>query len=200
MQNPMVWIDTETGGVDPRRHALLQVAMIINTQGKETVEYSWNIRPTMNREIDESALKVNNLSREAIAQYPSAEQVKREMESVLGKYVDKFNRSSKFVVGGYNVGFDMDFLRDFWSNQGDQYFGSWFSAYPVDVFKILCHYRYLGILGMRHLPNMQLSTMCNFFGIELSDAHDALADIRATRALYHRIAELVKIEEVAVTL
>lgn len=45
------------------------------------------------------------------------------------------------------------------------------------------------ILGLK-VKNHTLSTVCSFFDIELNQAHEALADARATAALFRELAKL----------
>ncbi len=49
-------------------------------------------------------------------------------------------------------------------------------------------------MGRISLPNHRLQTACDHFGVKLENAHDALADITATRALMQRLLEHVSID------
>ena len=81
----------------------------------------------------------------------------------------------------------MDFLKAFWVKNGDVYFGSWFNGRHVDPLQILIWQDWLGQLS---LPDYKLATVCRHYGIELGDqAHDALADVRAARALIKRLCQ-----------
>jgi DNA polymerase III subunit epsilon len=104
-----------------------------------------------------------------------------EIRKLLGKYVNKYDKQDKFVLGGYNVGFDMDMMRVSFEKAGDNYFGSWFFWPVIDV-RVMVAEQILEI-GLR-LPNYKLETVCEYFNIPI-DAHNALSDIRATRQLYY---------------
>ena len=59
---------------------------------------------------------MGNVTREQILAYPPMQQVYQEFVSMLGKYVDKFNKKDKFFLVGYNnAAFDNQFLRGFFS-------------------------------------------------------------------------------------
>ena len=63
-------------------------------------------------------------------------------------------------------------------------------AYKVLEFAAIAHPGYLG-----QLADLKLTTVCAFFGIPLGDqAHDAMADIRATRTLTKGLLDWIKLE------
>jgi DNA polymerase III epsilon subunit-like protein len=47
--------------------------------------------------------------------------------------------------------------------------------------------------GLIASPNYKLHTECTHLGINLKDAHDALADVKATRELMMLINEMISI-------
>lgn len=107
-----------------------------------------------------------------------------EFVAMLAKYVDKFNKKDKFFLVGYNnAAFDNQFLRGFFLQNGDVYFGSWFWANSIDVMVLASAY-----LAERRpeMENFKLSTVAKFLGVSVSDdsLHNALYDIELTRAVY----------------
>lgn len=175
------YFDTETTGTDPVKNGLIQVAMIIEIDDEVVTEQSWNVHPHAGDVIEDRALEVNKIDRETLKTYPEPSAVHREIAMVLGNHVDKFDRTDKFTPAGYNVRFDVDFLRQFFIKAGDQYFGSFFNYHMVDPMPLLFWLKFNGAIS---LPDYKLGTVCDHFGIELGDsAHDAIADIRATRRL-----------------
>ena len=93
----------------------------------------------------------------------------------------------------YNGKFDMDFLKSWFEKVGqvtgkNNWFGSFFNYRLVDPLAIIYGMRYAGL--MPELKNFKLVTVCEHFGIDLGEAaHDALADIQATKALLKRLYE-----------
>ena len=43
-----------------------------------------------------------------------------KLKAILDSYIDKYDRSDKFIVAGYNVGFDISFLEAFFGRMGDK--------------------------------------------------------------------------------
>lgn len=180
-----LYLDTETTGTDCRRHGLVQLAMIVDIDGEIKAEKSWYIKPFEADVIDDEALEVNGLTMEQLKEFPAASDFYRELIAFLEQYVDKYDRSDKFYPAGFNVDFDMKFLKRFFDKCGDPYFGSWFNGKNVDPLPWL---RALDWTGKISLPDYKLATVCEHYGIPLGEkAHDAMADIRATRELILRL-------------
>ena len=135
-------------------------------------------------------MKVGNVTREQILAYPPMQQVYQEFVSMLGKYVDKFNKKDKFFLVGYNnAAFDNQFLRGFFLQNGDVYFGSWFWANSIDVMVLASAY-----LATRRpdMENFKLSTVARTLGVDVQSEslHDAMYDIGLTKAVFDIITKI----------
>jgi DNA polymerase-3 subunit epsilon len=146
-----------------------------------------NIQPSDYSNIDLEALKVNSLTIEQLKTFTTPKETYNNLIKIFSKYIDKFNRNDKFIAVGYNVGFDINFMRSFFLKQGDKYFGSWIDYHTIDVMQLafIAHY-----LGKIKLENYKLETLCNHFGISIK-AHDALEDIVATRSLFNKLIKFI---------
>ena len=182
-----LWIDTETTGTDPQKHAVVQIAGIIVRPDREDCTFNLTLRPFDGDAIEDAALAVTGLTREQVASYPDPLAVKKGLEEIFAVDVSKFDRSDKFVMFGYNALFDYNFLHRLWAKCGDKYFGSWVHFPPVDVMNLAAHF----LAEERHKhANFKLATVAASFGITPEgDLHDALTDIRLTRALYHALCK-----------
>lgn len=182
-----LWIDTETTGTDPQRHAIVQIAGIIVVPGREDFTFNLTLKPFDGDAIEDAALAVTGLSRETIAAYADPFAVKEVLEQVFAPVVRKFDRSDKFIMLGYNALFDYNFLHRLWAKCGDRYFGSWVHFPPIDVMNLAAHH----LASQRHtLANFKLATVAAHCGLTPEgDLHDALTDIRLTRALYHTLSK-----------
>lgn len=111
-------------------------------------------------------------------------QVYSEFVAMLEKYVDKYNKKDKFFLVGYNNAvFDNQFLRGFFLQNGDQYFGSWFWSNTIDVMVLASAY-----LATRRpdMENFKLSTVAKTLGVDVESEslHNALYDINLTKAVF----------------
>ena len=183
------YFDTETTGTDPDTHGIIQIAMIIEIGGDVLAEKEWCVRPHLGLEIDPKALAVNGRTLDEIKNFPTPDEIFGKMQKFLGRYVNQYDRTDKLTPVGYNVKFDLDFLKSFWARCGDdKYFGSWFNWDAVDPLALLRYLKFAGLLPP--LENLKLGTVCEHFGIALGDdAHDAMADIKAPRELVCRLRD-----------
>jgi len=183
MKKKLFWFDVETTGLDPIKHDIVQLAFLIEIDGKIIESKNMLMQPFNYNAIDQQALERQNRTLEEIKTYPVPRQVYQELISILEKYVDRYDTSDKFHNGGYNSKFDMEFLKQYFIKNGDSFFGSWFNYRSIDPLNLL---HLLDGIGHVSLPDYKLETVCKHYKIPLK-AHDALSDITATRDLTKHI-------------
>ena len=180
----LLFFDLETTGTNPGKNGIHQISGEIVIDGKSMEKFDFHVQPNPKAIIEDAALEVGHVTREQIQAYPPMRQVYNEFVAMLSKYVDKYNKKDKFFLVGYNnAAFDNQFLRGFFLQNGDNYFGSWFWANSIDVM----------VLASQHLAerrpemeNFKLSTVAKFLGVNVEDEslHDAFYDIYLTKAVY----------------
>ena len=180
----LVYYDLETTGTNPGKHGIHQISGQIVIDGVIKETFDFHVQPNPRAMIEDEALKVGGVTREQILAYPPMQQVYQEFVAMLGKYVDKFNKKDKFFLVGYNnAAFDNQFLRGFFLQNGDVYFGSWFWSNSIDVMVLASAY-----LATRRpeMENFKLSTVAKTLGIVVNDdsLHDAMYDIELTKAVF----------------
>lgn len=188
-----MFFDVETTGLDERACGLTQLAGIIVIDDKEVDSFNFRINPlTYNKQvtINEQALQVTGLTMDDLKNGLPSNQAHFQFKEILKKYVNPFDKNDKFTCIGYNSSFDMRFLTSWFEDLQDKYFGSFFQYKDVDVFALWKILRHIGKVPI--LENDKLNTVCSFMGVDLTNAHDALDDIKATRALYLKLIEYFK--------
>lgn len=174
------WFDVETTGASFESSAILQLAALVEIDGKVEQEFSVNMQPHADATIAPAALRVHGITHVQWEHYDMPDVGLHKLRGLLSKYINKYNKNDKFVVAGYNVNFDVQMLRSAFLRDGDKFFGSWFFWPVIDVQTYIAE----GILSEGlSLSNYQLSTVCKHCNIGIV-AHDALSDIHATRNLY----------------
>ena len=174
------WFDTETTGLNAYKNDVIQLACIIEIDKKEVAKQEFFMRPFDFDTIEPKALAVNGRTVEELKTFPNPKEALGDIQEFLGEYVDKYAKGDKFHPAGYNVSFDIDFLKNFWRKCGDTFFGSWFNYKAIDPMQFLHSLDARGILS---LSSYKLVDVCKFFDIPLGNAHNALADIEATKKL-----------------
>ena len=193
MKNKQFIFDLETTGLDPKKNGIIQIAGVIAIDNKAVHKFDMRCKPFPNQILDPQALQITNSTPEQIATYKDPTVVYKALTTILSKYVDRFNKRDKFTVMGYNCSFDTSFMREFFINNNDKYYGSWFNSYdPIDVHKLFTGLRGSGRFpDLERLPNMKLETLAKHYNVEIN-AHDALSDVYATEKLYHIFVEQLK--------
>lgn len=180
----LFFYDLETTGTNPGRHGIHQISGEIVIDGKSLETFDFKVQPNPKAQIEDAALEVGDVTREQIMAYPPMGQVYTQLVAMLGKYVNKFDKTDKFHLVGYNNrGFDDNFFRGFFLQNGDNFFGSWFWADSIDVLVLASTF-----LADRRaeLPNFRLATVADFLGIDTTAGklHDASFDIFVTKAVF----------------
>ena len=177
----ILYLDTETTGITANS-AVIQFAGIIEIDGKVKKEFNIRCKPHKNADISEKALEVTGMTLDIINSYQEPKEAFEEIESIFEKYCNKFDRSDKFILIGQNIKFDFQKLSEFYIRLGNKYLGSWINfKLMFDTLPVIQALQLVNKLPV--LENNKLITWCNHFNIKLENAHDALADIRATREL-----------------
>lgn len=183
----LFFFDLETTGTYPGKHGIHQISgqIVIDGETKETFDF--HVQPNPKAQIEDEALKVGHVTREQIMAYPPMGEVYAQLVAMLGKYVDKFDKKDKFFLVGYNnAAFDNQFLRGFFLQNGDKYFGSWFWANSIDVMVLAS----LFLADRRaEMENFKLSTVAKFLNINVDEAslHGADYDIYLTREVFNEV-------------
>lgn len=179
-----IFYDVETTGENPNKHSLHQVAGLIEVDEQVVEEFNIYSRPHPKAILEPEALNICKVTREQLQSYPDMRDAKNEFCRILAKYINKYDKSSKaYLVGYNNCGFDNRFLRMWFTLCDDPYFGSWFWADSRDTLVLASEY-----LENRRtsMPNFQLHTVAQTLGLEVdaSRLHDASYDVLLTRQIY----------------
>lgn len=189
--NKIIFIDTETGGVNPEKAALIQLSGIIRIDKKDVEKFNFYIKPFENSEVTEKALEVQGRTLEELKtdKYVEEKEVYKQFINLLDKYIDKYDRTDKFIVAGYNVRFDVDILKAFFQRHGNNFLFSYLDSSMLDPLYSIRLLQIAEVLPV--LENNKLETWCKHFGIEFS-AHDSLEDIEATKKLIGKLILLIR--------
>jgi DNA polymerase-3 subunit epsilon len=177
MSKKILWLDCETTGLS-ERSTIVQLSGIIDINGVKKEEFNIYARPDEFAEISPEALEIIQLTEEQIMKFPPRMESVRKFKKTMGFYINKFDKSDKFILAGQNVSFDLGQLIR-WCE--DKYLGSYINFRgTLDTLHL---FRALQIAGkFPPTKNCKLETLAELFGYELI-AHDALNDIRVTRAI-----------------
>ena len=218
--NYIICFDFETGGLDPKKHAVTQIAMEvldpvnlspIAKYESYVLPYSKPKKKTGSRivkknerdneelyEYTEKALDFTNITMDLL------DDVGKHIEDVCEGIVDIFkkanpqnNRSYKPILLGQNVKFDIGFLQQIsercgidlskYLNGDIDFYGNFQPTY-IDTLD-LSKQRFA---EDKTVTSHKLGLMCNKLDIELVNAHEASADVRATSEIFKIYMESIR--------
>lgn len=187
--NKILWIYTETTGLNPAKHGLRELAYILVIDGqvvnKDVLQIDTRTYKT-HVEIDDKALKLSNVTIEDFDNFEKSEYQFNYFKHSLLSRINIEDKNDYFTLAGFNVKFDNDFLREwFYDNDAGTEFKNYFHYKVIDVFPLVITLKHLGFINTK---NDKLKTVCEHFNIPI-DAHNALSDIEATKNLYELISD-----------
>lgn len=181
----ILFFDLETTGLKPEKHGIHQMSGRIVIDNEVVEKFNFKVQPNPKALIEDEALSIANVTREKIQAYPEMKIVYNQLIEMLARYVDKFDKKDKFFLCGYNnASFDNQFLRGFFLQNNDNYFGSWFWSNSFDVMVLASKH----LASVRYkMPDFKLKTVAKYMGIEVDESrlHDAEYDIELTIGIYN---------------
>lgn len=181
----ILYFDVETTGTSYQENEITQLAGLIEIDGEIVEEFNFDVRPTNFESISQEALEITGKTIDDLKSYPDSYTVYCDFTDILDKYIEKFDKMDKFYPCGYNVDFDIKFLRSFFIRNKNLYLGSYLSYKAIDLLPLMY---FLESCEKISLENYKLGTVCAHYDIEI-DAHDAMSDINATRQLYLKLKD-----------
>lgn len=175
-----VALDTETGGINPAEHSLLEVALVVTDQdGLELGAYTAPVLPKggMYR-VAPKALEINQIDlRTHAAEAMPAEQVAQQAQAFLAP----FRASGPLILVGWNVNFDRGFLQH--QLLGFEGVAELFGYRTMDLHAVMAF-----LSDANKMPyTKSLEETARFFGLLETDTkqeHRALADTYLTAKVY----------------
>ena len=189
----IVFFDLETGGLEPTRHPIIQIAAVaVDASSLEEIE---SLNVLLQFSVDDcspEALEINSYNKErwgeqavpaGVAQTQFTEMLRRF--STVEQKSKKGNTFCVAQMAGHNIAsFDMLFLQHWYKKTG-----AFLPAFyrPLDTLQRAAWYFQENAVPLPE--NLKLGTLCAHFGVPIpeGEAHDALADVRGNIALYKAI-------------
>ncbi len=169
-------IDFETTGINPKRDRILQMAaVIVNGAGEILDTFDTVVKPQHPEEYEHGAEHIHGISRQ---QVENGMPLTEALEKLWALSQDK-------VITAHNARFDIGFLHAETQRIG--------LTHQVETF--------LDTLALARQADTQrerkhsLGALCEHYGIELINAHQALADATATAELLIRLLKEMNIQQ-----
>lgn len=177
----LLFVDTETGGLEPGKHSLLEVALGVWEEGEITKTRNLPlVHDTYH--VTQKALEINKIDlrepREGLYTPDAA-------RMIITEFIQDNFDGDKAVLVGQNIHFDIGFLTELFTKP---VYEELFSHRTIDTASVL---RFMNMAGIVDTGGSGLSDAIKAFNIEIpeEDRHTALGDIKATAAVFNKLLE-----------
>lgn len=195
--NQVCVIDTETTGLDPHFHEMVQICILpldsdLKPRKDGVLPFYIELIPEHPERADPKAMEINRLRLAEIARRGhDREKAKDLLEEWIKKLklpLSKFGTPKRIMPLGQNYAFDMGFIKAW---LGYDMYDEYFHPYYRDtmIASLYCNDK-AGMHGENApYPKHNLSYLCNRLNVEYENKHDALNDCVATAELYRRMCQ-----------
>jgi DNA polymerase III epsilon subunit-like protein len=207
----LIVFDLETSHINPHVAQPLEIAAVaVHSRSLSIIpgsEFCSLIRPTDVEAVSDGALKVNkiccgeektggleyNKNRDCLLA-PPLEVVWGQFVNYVKKYNYKNSAWTAPIACGYNIiGYDLVIIdrlaKQFKQWDDERQCNTLFSSFIKQDLMYLC-WNYFE--DSTKIPNIKLGTVCELAGIEVPQAHEAVADVRATATLMIKFMNLIR--------
>jgi DNA polymerase-3 subunit epsilon len=171
-------IDTETGGLDPKKNSILSIAGVLWEPGK-TVEPVFDLYVKEHFiNVEETALKVNKIDMNKVHIADEPYIVVKKIQNALNEYLGTDRKAIQLV--GHNIAFDIAFTKRLYRHAGlEKEYRNDFRDRALDTCSIL---EFLMLSGKADGYRASADLLFKTAGVELKeeDRHTALGDAVAT--------------------
>ena len=181
----ILWLDTETTGLNKEKCDIIQLSGIVVIDGEEKERFDFHCQPINYENIEQQALDITGMTIEKLKTFEMPQETYKKFKAILNKYIDQYDKNDKFFIAGHNVRFDVEFLQSFFDKMGDRYLFSYFRHQTIDLmyFCTILH-----TSGLIELENFKLETITKYLDIKFDkDLHNSFVDVDLTRKCFCKL-------------
>lgn len=173
----LLFVDVETGGLDPNTHSLLSIGLVAVDDGviKDKREYfvKHNVYNVTAKAMEINNLDIKLIDKNGLSVY--------DVVNAIREFCNKnFGKVDKITVAGHNVAFDIKFLNHMFEKNFSSF--NRFNHRTVDTSTLILAMSEAGMFGNNRVTN--LDEALNFYGLNNNVRHSALGDAEMTANLY----------------
>ncbi|MGL4653851.1 3'-5' exonuclease [Cetobacterium sp.] len=172
----IVFLDTETGGLNPLINSLLSIGLVIWEDGEIKLKKEFFVKED-EYNVTPEAMRVNNINLEDLRKKGNEKsEIKKEIIKII-----KENFNEKAILAGHNISFDISFLKQIFN---EKEFLEIFSYRSIDTASIL---KYISI--KKNLSLNSLDDAIKYYNLKIEKRHTALDDAVVTAEIFTKLLE-----------
>lgn len=193
--NQIVMIyDLETSGLDPFRNAIMQISacMVEMNQTKGIVPLEaidLKIRPRDGKRIDSKTLEMQRISEADLMERQTDIEAFEKFVAFINRHNERYNKHDKITLCGFgNSTFHTRFLRNWFDDNCDNFFGAFFRPEEIDIKSIAA----LSCVNKRpYLRSLDLGTVAGIYGIpfDKNKTYDSRYDLSVICKLFGKVTK-----------
>lgn len=155
-----LFIDLETTGLNPKTDSITEFGYIYKVGGK--------------------------IKKQGVIKVPNGVNIYPSIINLIDGFVDKFNKEDKMYFIAYNAEFDTNFMRELFTQNNNNFFGSYFYNPSVCIMQMVAN----KLMRKNVRPeNFKLSTICKYYKVPVDETklHSALYDIKISNEVYKAV-------------
>lgn len=181
----IIFLDTETTGLDPIVHGIHQLGGEIVINDKVVDKFDYRIKPFKGHQIDQKALDVSNTTVLELMKYKKEEIAFFNIRFKLQNYLEFNNEKDKFILAGWRLPeFDSKFLKELFKRyKAESEYERLFWSNTIDVKSLATQY----LINERHkIESFSLAPIARYLGVEVDESqlHKASYDAYLCRKVY----------------
>lgn len=188
----VLFFDLETSGINPIRNAVTQIsacAVSIDEEGRLTPLEAINLEicPRDGKEVIQKAIELQGLTTEELPSRLEDSVAFGKFLAFLSRHIDRFDKRNKFSLCGFgNIKFCTPFLRGWFDDNCDGYFGAYFYPEEIDL-KVEATKKLL--FKRPFVKSLDLGTVASAFGIPFDSekTHNSKYDLGIICKLFQKI-------------
>jgi DNA polymerase-3 subunit epsilon len=181
----LLFLDTETGGLDPLKHSLLQVGVIAYKDKGIVDKFEFKLKHEVYN-VNPFAMEINQLN---LSDIDKNGFTLTGAVTLLNDFISRHFKDDKPVLVGHNVSFDKEMVRHQLYKANGFDINDFISHRQIDTMSLIWGLHFAGRLPIEACSS---SGAFKYFGIKVDKRHDALDDCCATVELYEKLIDLMR--------
>jgi DNA polymerase III alpha subunit (gram-positive type) len=173
----LAFVDSETTGLSPRDHEIIEIAAIIYDPRKDKIIKEWSRKaaPRNIKTANKVALDMNGYNE-------APETYKDDIKSVISEY---YKLTNDCIVVGQNIQFDINFIKKYYKEFSVG--GEFHRHRRLEISSMVWP-----VIMDSELESISLKALCEHFNVSNENAHRALTDCRRTLEIYRCLMNIYK--------
>lgn len=184
--NRLLFLDTETGGIDPHKHSLLSIGYVLYDEQLGIMEKDDLYLLSEKYVVTQTAKNINHFD---FAKHNERAIPAKNIINTFSRINEQYFDGKRIALAGHNIQFDIQFIKKMYARNHKSYEKT-FQHRAVDTYSIL---KFLNDAGKIDMDNITSAKAFSYFGIKVNGRHTALGDATATLELYKQLIDLIKV-------